>query len=310
MRFISNSTVIDTVGMGDAITVIRRGLAQWGGGAVANGPRQRIAVPGRSLNVMSAIHGVGDAFGVKAYYPHADNIGGHILLYRMDGTPLAVFDADMLGRLRTGAMSAIATDFLTASDADDLAVIGSGVQAFTQVEAIASVRTIRAVRVFSPTADNRRSFCNRIEAELGIGAVEAISPVACVEGARIVVTATKSATPVLERAWLASDAHVNAIGANALSRRELDDQTILEAQVRVVDDRAQAEKEAAEYVALVKDGRLAWSDVVELGQLVREGTSFATRHLTVFKSLGIAFADIALAKWVFDKIDALEGDGP
>lgn len=304
MIYINNSDVSRALFMEDAITALRLGFSEWTAKRSKNGLRQRIAAGGRTLNVMSAIHGEGGVFGVKAYFPNGENIGGHTLLYADDGKLLAVIEADILGRLRTGAVSAIATDLLAAPDARLLAVIGSGIQAFAQVSAVKSVRPIGQVVVYSPTAAKCCAFCKKIESELGVAARDAPSAETCVEGAGIVVTATKSPHPVLRREWLADGVHINAIGANALARRELDDETVLSAEIRVVDDRAQAMIEAAEYASLVQAGKLVWDDIVELGTLVATGELYKPRRLSVFKSLGIAFTDVVLGKRVFEAMPA------
>jgi alanine dehydrogenase len=305
MRYITDAEVAGAVSIREAIDALRIGFAAWREPGNANGSRQRISVPGHSLNTMSAINGSGGVFGVKCYFPHGTNLGGHVLLYGRDNSLVCAIEADVLGRLRTGAVSAVATEILAQPDAQHLAVIGSGIQAYNQVAAIAEVRPLKTVSVFSPTPERRRAFCERLEADLGISARNTASAQECVRNAQIVVTATRSSEPVIRRDWLAPGIHVNAVGANALSRRELDDETVLSAALLVVDDLPQAKLEAAEYATLAEHGRLNWGDVLDLGTLVSDSGRYGPRSLTVFKSLGIAFADIVLAKLVHEKFQKL-----
>jgi len=304
MRYITDAEAAAALTMQDAIDALKAGFATWNDAGTANGPRQRIAAPGLALNTMSAIYTSGNVFGTRAYFPHGENIGGHTFIYGEDRSLLCAVETDTIGRIRTGAISALATDVLTPPDASHLAIIGSGVQAYNQVAAIAAIRPLTKVTVFSPTEARRYAFRQRIETDFGVAATASNDAEACVSGAQIVVTATRSSTPVLQRHWLAPGVHVNAIGANALSRRELDDETVLAADLCVADDRAQARMEAAEYAGPVADGHMAWDDVLELGTLVSQPADYGPRNLTVFKSLGIALGDIILAALVFDRAGA------
>lgn len=304
MRYITDAEAAAALTMQEAIDALKVGFATWNDAGTANGPRQRIVAPGLALNTMSAIYTSGNIFGTRAYFPHGENIGGHTFIYGEDRSLLCGVETDTIGRIRTGAISALATDVLTPPDAGHLAILGSGVQAYYQVAAIATIRPLTRVTVFSPTEASRQAFRQRIETDFGIATTDFEDARECVEDAQIVVTATRSSTPVLWRDWLAPGVHVNAIGANALSRRELDDETVLAADLCVADDRAQAKMEAAEYAGLVADGRMAWDDVLELGTLVARPADYGPRNLTVFKSLGIALGDIILAALVYEKANA------
>jgi ornithine cyclodeaminase/alanine dehydrogenase-like protein (mu-crystallin family) len=165
------------------------------------------------------------------------------------------------------------------------------------VAAVCAVRPIRHVRVFTRTAEHRESFAAKIERDLGVAAQATLSGEAAVGDADVVITITKSAEPVLRANWLKSGVHVNAAGANAGTRREVDAETVLRATIRATDQVAQAKDEAAEYRDLVGAGRLQWSDIVELGDIVT-GKAIG-RHspadITLFKSLGVALEDVAFA---------------
>jgi alanine dehydrogenase len=218
-----------------------------------------------------------------------------------DGTLLAIIEADLFGQLRTGAASGLATKLLANPTSRTLAIIGTGKQARSQALAVCAVRPITQVRVFSRSYERRMDFARALEAELKIETRPNDTAEACVEGADIVVTITKSAEPVYRSEWLADGVHVNAAGANSATRRELDPTTVLRAAVRATDDRKQAREEAAEFRDLVSAGRLSWDDVQELGDLVTGKVPGRTSlsAITLFKSLGIGLEDVAFAELIY-----------
>jgi ornithine cyclodeaminase/alanine dehydrogenase-like protein (mu-crystallin family) len=237
-------------------------------------------------------------FGLKAYYGGGGGARFHVLLYSArDGKLKAMIEGDALGRMRTGAASGLATKLLANPQARTLGVIGAGRQALTQVAAVCAVRPIATVRVFSRTAEHRQDFAKQIERKFRVEAIPAPSAEAAVGNADVIVTITKSAEPVLRANWLKPGVHVNAAGANAAARREIDAETVLRAKVRATDQRAQAQLEAGEYRDLVAAGRLQWQDIVEIGDILTEKVAGRSdpADITLFKSLGIALEDIAFA---------------
>ena len=142
-----------------------------------------------------------------------------------------------------------------------------------------------------------------MEKELGVQVLPASSAQACVAEADVVVTITNSAAPVCRSEWLAEGAHVNVAGANSHDRREVDAETVLRAAVKATDHIEQAKVEAAEFRELVAAGKLAWSAIRELGELVTGKAAGRTSRsdLTLFKSLGIALEDVAFAELVYQR---------
>ena len=169
--------------------------------------------------------------------------------------------------------------------------------------AVCAVRPIRRVNVFARNAEHRESYAREMEQALGIETRPAPTAEACVRDADVVVTITKSAEPVFRGEWLPKGAHVNAAGANGADRHEIDADTVLRAAVKVTDHREQAKVEAGEFRDLVAAGKLAWSDVGELGELVtgKAKGRAAPGDLTLFKSLGIALEDVAFGEMVYRK---------
>jgi ornithine cyclodeaminase/alanine dehydrogenase-like protein (mu-crystallin family) len=299
--YLTEADVVRLVGVKDAIATLELLFETWPDPATVNLPRQRAPVGSGAFNLMGAAWGASEVFGLKAYFGAP---GGrfHVLLYSSrDGSLKAMIEADHLGRIRTGAASGLATKLLANPEARSLGVIGAGRQAFTQVAAVCAVRKIETVRVFTRTAAHREAFASAIEKKLRVAAKPATSGEAAIGDAEIVITITKSAEPVLRANWLKSGVHINAAGANAASRREVDAETVLRASVRATDHVKQAQVEAAEYRDLVAAGRLKWQDVVELGDILTEKVPGrrGPADITLFKSLGIALEDIAFADLIW-----------
>ena len=276
--------------MEELIPVMARALADLSAGAVVQPTRVMLPVAEHRgfLGVMPAY---GGALGAKlvTFFPHNQGIHTHhatILLFRPEtGEPLAIMDGRLITEMRTAAVSAVATRLLARPDASVLAIIGSGVQARSHLEALRLVRDLREVRVWSPR--NSRAFAERH------GVRAAASAEAAVRGADVVVVATSSETPVLQGRWLAPGAHVNAVGAPRPTWRELDDDALARARV-YVESREAATRESGDVIAA---GRV----FAEIGEVVA-GTRPGRRdpgEITVFKSVGVAIEDVATADLVY-----------
>ena len=197
------------------------------------------------------------------------------------GAPLAVMDGRLITEMRTAAVSAAATKLLAPKNANVLAILGSGVQARSHVEALRLVRQFKGIRVWSPNKSHAEEFANEVGAKV-------TSAEDAVRGADVVVTVTSSTTPVLKGAWLKTGCHVNAIGACRPDWRELDDDT-MKNSVLFVDSREAALKESGD-VILSKAKIYA-----ELGEAFAGKVPPRAEEITVFKSLGMAVEDIAAA---------------
>jgi alanine dehydrogenase len=298
--YLTEADVQQLANVKDAIAALEQLFETWPDPATVNLPRQRAQIGNDNFNLMGAAWGTGEIFGLKAYFSGA---GGRyqVLLYSSrDGSLKAMIEADHLGRMRTGAASGLATRLLANPEARILGVIGAGRQAWTQVAGVCAVRKIEIVRVFARTAEHRDSLAKQIERTLRVTAKPVTSTEAAVSDADVVVTITKSAEPLLRADWLKPGVHVNAVGAVAAERREIDAETVLRATVRATDQLAQAQIEAGEYRDLVAAGRLKWQDVVELGDILTEKAPGrrSPADITLFKSLGMALEDIAFADLV------------
>src|SRR5439155_1180314 len=182
---------------------------------------------------------------------------GVVMLFGVDhGEPLAVIDASSITAIRTAAVSGVATRVLARPDASDLAILGSGVQAASHLEAMRAVRPLRRVRVWSRTAAHAREFAHRESARHRIGVEACDSPHAAVAGADLICTATAARDPVLSGAWIASGAHINAVGACFKTSRELDTAAVARARL-YVDRRESALNEAGDFLIARAVGAMA-----------------------------------------------------
>lgn len=223
-------------------------------------------------------------------------------LYEMStGNMIALIEADFMGQLRTGAASGVATKYLAREDAATAAVIGTGGQARTQLEAIAKVRRLKSVKAYGRDVARREKFCREMSERTGVAVVPAGSSAEAVRGAAIVCSATTASQPVIFGADLAPGTHINAIGANHAHKRELDGAAVAKADVVFVDSVEQSRQEAGDLVLGFEGNDTRWNDVHELAQLAAGKASGRTndRQITLFKSNGIASWDLAAATRVY-----------
>ena len=214
------------------------------------------------------------------------------------GQPTAILDASAITEIRTAAVTAVATGALARTDARILAILGSGVQAGSHIEALTLVRPFEEIRIYSPTAEHARGLAERHAGAAG-SVTAAPSAEAAVRGADVVVTATNSRDPVLQHAWLSPGAHVNAVGASTPRAREIEVETVA-ASALFPDSRESLHNEAGEFQRAIEDGVITGGDHVraELGEVLA-GTAPGRAddaELTLFRSLGLAVEDLAAAE--------------
>lgn len=250
------------------------------------------------------------AYGLKAICIFPENPargldahqGGVFLFDGETGEPRGLLDGSAVTAVRTAAVSAVATRALAREEAKELAILGAGVQARSHLEALPHVRSFERARIWSRTPDHAREVATEVRLEVEV----AESAEAAVNGADVIVTATTSHEPVLERAWLATGAHVNAVGSSIPTARELDDKTMAEAAL-FCDARESLVNEAGDYLLA---GLGEESIRAELGEVLA-GSAEGRRdpeELTVFKSLGLGVEDLAAAEHVYERARA-EGVG-
>src|SRR5438477_4809429 len=270
------------------IPAMEKALIDFSVGKVTQPVRSVITVdpPGGFFGMMPAL--TPEGLGIKIVTFYATNaergIPTHMAtIFLVDpetGAPLAVMDGTLITEMRTAAVSAAATKLLASPDAKILAILGSGVQARSHVEALRLVRRFEEIRVWSPTKAHAEQFAKQIGAK-------AMSAEEAVRDADVVVTATNSKSPVLRGRWLKAGCHVNAVGACRPDWRELDDEAM--ANVVFVDSREAAMKESGDVI-------LSGAEIyAELGEALAGKVPPRANETTIFKSLGMAVEDIAAA---------------
>jgi len=279
------------------IDAMERALADFSSGKVLNPVRSIVTVEEnrRYLGVMPAV--ASQTMGVKvvSFYPgnEGSDVPTHmamiVLLRTQTGEPLAAMDGRLLTEMRTAAVSAAVTRRIAPRRCRVLALLGSGVQASAHLEALRVVRDFEEVRVWSRTPEHARSFA----AEHGVLATDAES---AVRDADVVVVATSAAQPVLRGAWLKDGAHVNAVGANRPTWRELDDDAMR--NTVIVDSHAAAMKESGD---VILSGAQVYA---EAGEIFAGRLPAPTGSTTIFKSLGLAIEDVAAAQLVYEAAQA------
>jgi ornithine cyclodeaminase/alanine dehydrogenase-like protein (mu-crystallin family) len=291
--FLEEEQVRKHLRMEELIPAMEKALIDFSAGKVTQPVRSVIAVdpPGGFFGMMPAL--TLDGLGIKIVTFYASNadrgIPTHMAtIFLVDpetGTPLAVMDGTLITEMRTAAVSAAATKLLGSPDAKVLAILGSGVQARSHVEALRLVRNFEEIRVWSPT----KAHAEQLAKEIG---AKAMSAEEAVRGADVVVTATNSKTAVLKGSWLKPGCHVNAVGACRPDWRELDDEAM--ANIVFVDSREAAIKESGDVI-------LSRTKIhVELGEALAGKVPPRANETTVFKSLGMAVEDIAAALLVYE----------
>jgi alanine dehydrogenase len=217
------------------------------------------------------------------------------------GDLLAMIEADYMGQLRTGAASGVGTKVLSRQNSRVAAIIGTGGQARTQLEAIACVRKLESARVFGRDAAKRETFAKEMTERLGFPVQSVASSIEAVRGADILCTATTAANPVVSGADLAPGVHINAIGANHAHKRELDDEAVASADVIVVDSIEQSRQEAGDLILAFRGDETCWTGVKKLSDVVAKKSPGRTSdsEVTLFKSNGIASWDLAVAMKVY-----------
>jgi len=301
--YLSEGDVVATMSMRDALQLVEDAARALGEDRAQNKPRQRAYLPSSVIQVLAAAYD--GRMGHKTYTVAMKGRGAKFwhLLFDENGEMLAMTEADALGQLRTGAASGVATRFLAREDASTLAMIGTGWQARTQVEAVVGVRPITRVLVYGRDAKRRAEFCELMSEKIAVPLEPVEHPRDAVAQADVVCTMTSSNTPVFDGAWLRPGTHVNAAGSNRANAQEIDVDTVVRAELVVVEDVAQAKVESGDLRAANESGRWTWDDVRTLGDVVTGKTIGRTSddQITLFESLGIGLWDLAAASHVYDR---------
>jgi ornithine cyclodeaminase/alanine dehydrogenase-like protein (mu-crystallin family) len=295
--------------MREALTALQAGRAQM--------PLRTVIRPEGAAGLVALMPSYLDDYGLKAICittsnPAAglDTHQGVVLVSRgATGEPLALLNASAVTEIRTAAVSVVATDLLARPEADVLAVIGTGVQARSHVLALQEARDLREIRLAGRTAERAERLAAGLRDEVAAPVIACRSARDAVAGAGIVVTATSSATPVLESGWLAPGTHINAVGACLPTDRELDTATVASG-VLFADRRDSLLTESGDYVLAAAEGAVSPAQIrAELGQILAGEAPGrqAADEITIFESMGLAIEDLAAARRAYDLAAATGG---
>jgi alanine dehydrogenase len=298
--WLSETDVRDVLTMGDLIDAMELALIAFSTGRVVQPVRSVLEIGERSFfGLMPALDSDGAMLGAKLVTVVPDNTGkglpSHqaaiVLFDAASGALLAVADGRYITEARTAAVSAVSVRHMARRDAAVLAIIGSGVQAHSHLEALPLVRDFREIRAWSPNTARLQQFV------AGHNVVACDSAERAVRDADVVVLATSSTTPVIDDAWIAPGTHVIAVGACRPTHREIDPRLLARALV-VVDSRAAAMKESGDILLAIEEGLIGADHIhAELGE-VASGAKAGRQHTgqsTLFKSLGLAIEDVVSA---------------
>jgi len=294
---------VPLVTMGDAIECMESAFKEEGEGATLLPQRINMKAGRGWLRVGPVALEKSGWMGFKAMNltPGA-GVRYQVHLYEIaSGALVAIMDAQHLTTLRTGATSAVATRRLAGAGPTTVALLGSGVEARAQLEAMQAEGRVRSARVFSPTPANRERLARDFRDRYGMDICAVASAEEAVAGAGLILAAVKSGDAVLLGRWLRPGAHVNSVGTARRDQREIDPDTFERSARIVVDTREGVFGEAGD--AVVARERIRMEAVAELSQVVigRVPGRQSEEEITLFKSVGTGIQDIALAALIYQR---------
>jgi ornithine cyclodeaminase/alanine dehydrogenase-like protein (mu-crystallin family) len=303
---ISEAEVNSAFTMPMAVEAVEEISRKQAAGEVIVHPRRRFEFPeGRFFHHMAAADLAAGRVATKQYTYVNGKLKFLVSLYSMEtGDLLALIEGDRLSQRRTGAASGVATKYMARTNAKTAGIIGSGWQAEAQLEAIAAARKLESAKVYGRDAERREKFASEMTVRMGFPVKAVESTAEAVRGVDIVSVATTASKPVLFGEDVVAGMHVNAIGANHMRKRELDDAAVMKADVVVVDSIEQSKQEAGDLVLGFASDPARWERVNELPQVVSGKATGrgSDSQLTLFKSNGIAAWDLAAAMRIYTEV--------
>lgn len=305
--WITEIEVAALIGMADAIAALERGLAAEAAGGAVNMVKTHVTFG--HLDTLHAIGATMVAEGVVGTKTWAHTEGGAnpllILFDATDGQLVAVIEAFALGQLRTAGISGLATRWLSAPEASDMALIGTGKQALPQIAAVAAVSKLRRVRVASRNPENATAFARRAGAELQLEVEPASSIAAAVKDADIITLVTRATAPFLQSAMVAPGAHINAVGAVVPERAEFEPSMLRRCAVVAADTVPGVRGLSREFIEFYGSDDRRWDAVLALSRVIGAGRGRPPgADLTLFKAMGMGISDLSLGMEVLRRARA------
>ncbi|GMA64173.1 ornithine cyclodeaminase family protein [Alicyclobacillus fastidiosus] len=287
------------VSMKSIVGAIERTFEEQANGTLVSPPRFRLETEqGDLVFTAGAATAIEKVIGFRVYDTYTNDLDGHEQLVCVFDSDTGVFKGivigNLLGAVRTGAIGGVAIKSMARTDAERLAVIGTGVQARTQLEAAVAVRDIKHVRVFSRNQENREAFAAQMMNQLEVEVVAVDSPKNCIRGADIVICATNSGTPVFDAEWLQPGVHINTVGPKSIKRHEVPIELGVRSSVIATDSIEQLKAYPTPHFLVGtpdEDRIIQLSEVVAGKTLGRKGQD----DITLFCSVGLAGTEVVVA---------------
>lgn len=307
MLFVKNTPINQILSMAEMIEVIEDTLKEVALGRGFDLPRRRIHHPNRMIFGLlpGSVHGAMGAY----LQTDLDRRIHHetVILYDTEtGEPLILFQDCSINESRTGAAGGLGAKHLARAGASRVAVIGSAVHAQTQLAAVAAVRNLTQVKVYSPTIEHRTDFARKMSHQLGREVSTAAEPQEAVDGADILIAATNSNKPVINGSWLTPGMHVTSIanGDKTRTRQEIDEETLRRADPIFVTSKETVCVNESDVFRAVRDQIISWERVHEISSLLLGETPGRTdeRQITLFKLQGTGIMDVAIGLRAYERI--------
>jgi len=301
-RWIGEDEVVASVTLPQAIRAIRGAYLRAAAGEVMAMPKTYASWDGGTMHAIGAV-ATSTGLAVSKTWTHTGG-GATPLLVAWDltsGRLLAVIQAFALGQLRTSAISGTATSVLAGQRCETLAVIGTGKQAEAQIAAVAAVRDVENVVVYSPTPEHRRTFATAVAERSRIATRAADSVAEAVDQADVIITVTRAAEPFLATSMLAKRVHINAVGGITPERAELQPAVVASARRIVADDVAAARQLSPRELSAANAPH-----VLPLGTVLAADERLDGEGITIFKALGSGISDLAVAELVIEQANSTE----
>lgn len=301
--WITEQDVVELMSLPEAIEALRMGLIEEASGAARNMVKTHA-----TWSDGSTLHAIGAVFekrGVAGTKTWAHTPGGAmpllVVIDTSDGSVRAVIEAFALGQMRTGGISGLGTDVLARSDASTMAMIGAGKQSLAQIAAVAAVRNLERVTIWSPTSAKREALAKAAADRLGVAAVATETLQEALDGAQIVTLATRATSPFVTSAMLKSGVHLNAVGAITPERAEFEGAILDRVDAMAADSVEQVRRLSREFMEAFGTDEARWATLEPLSRRIASGASRPPdADLTIFKAMGMGVSDLALGAALVD----------
>ncbi len=303
--YIDEATASKILNMDNALNLVEESFTTYAQGKSFNMTRQRMRIRKGALHMLPGAVPYKNVIGFKAYTSFRAGLIFKVHLYDAEnGNPLAIVDANEIGRLRTGAATGIATKYMAKKESNTAFIFGGGFQAEAQLEAVYKTSNIKKAFVTTRKIENAQAFADKMSKSLGIEIIPTQNIENDLPQADIIITITTAVKPLFEHTMLnPNGVHINGAGSNALIRAEVPEKTIEAAEVLAVDSKDVAAIECGDILPSLEKGRLHWNEIVELGEITagfRPGR-VTENGITIFQSQGMGLQDIMCAEYIYRK---------